>query len=66
MKHEGKEENESFRLVGKTPRQEAQLPPMDRAMRRVSSNLANCHTTVQKLLVRQVLIEQMEVTKLEG
>ena len=35
--------------------QEAQLSPMDRAMRRVSWNLANCHTTVQKLLVRQVL-----------
>jgi len=24
-------------------------------MRRVTLNLANCHTTVQKLLVRQVL-----------
>jgi len=27
---------------------------MDHAMRRVSWNLANCHATVQKLLVRQV------------
>ena len=27
----------------------------DRAMRRVSCNLANCHATVQKLLLRQVL-----------
>jgi len=36
-------------------RQEAQLSPMDRAMRRVSWSLANCHATVQKLLVRQVL-----------
>jgi len=35
--------------------QEAQLSPKDRAMRRVSWNLANCHATVQKLLVRQVL-----------
>jgi len=30
--------------------QEAQLSPRDHAMRRVSWNLANCHTTVQKLL----------------
>jgi len=36
-------------------RQEAQLSPRDRAMRRVSWNLANCHATVQKLLVRKVL-----------
>jgi len=36
-------------------RQEAQLSPMDRAMHRVSWNLAYCHATVQKLLVRQVL-----------
>ena len=35
--------------------QEAQLSLRDRAMRRVSWNLANCHATVQKLLVRQVL-----------
>ena len=35
--------------------QEAQLSPRDHAMRYVSRNLANCHTTVQKLLVRQVL-----------
>ena len=35
--------------------QEAQLSPRDSAMRRVSWNLANCHTTVQKLLVRKVL-----------
>ena len=33
-----------------TERQEATLSPRDRAMRR-----ANCHTTVQKLIVRQVL-----------
>jgi len=31
------------------------VSPRDRAMRRVSWNLANCHATVQKLLVRQVL-----------
>ena len=34
---------------------EAQLSPRDRAMGRVSWNLASCHATVQKLLVRQVL-----------
>jgi len=34
-------------------KQEAQLSPRDRAMRRVSWNLASCHATVQKLLVRQ-------------
>ena len=31
--------------------QEAQLSPRDRAMRRVNWNLANCHATVQKLLI---------------
>jgi len=36
-------------------KQEAQLSQRDRAMRRVNWNLANCHATVQKLLVRQVL-----------
>ena len=40
-------------------RQEAQLSPSDRAMRLVSSNLANCHATVQKLLIRQVLTKSM-------
>ena len=39
--------------------QEAQLSPRDRAMRRVNWNLANCHATVQKLLIRQVLIKSM-------
>jgi len=34
---------------------EAQLSQRDSAMRRVSWNLANCHATVQKLFVRQVL-----------
>jgi len=34
-------------------KQEAQLSPSDRAMRLVSSNLANYHATVQKLLIRQ-------------
>jgi len=34
---------------------EAQLSLRDRAMRRVSRNLANGHATTQKLLVRQVL-----------
>ena len=31
--------------------QEAQLSPSDRAMRLVSSNLAGCHATVQKLFI---------------
>jgi len=35
--------------------QEPRLLPRDSAMRRVGWNLANCHATVQKLLVRQVL-----------
>ena len=35
--------------------QEAQLSPSDRAMLLVSSNLANCRATVQKLLARRVL-----------
>jgi len=35
--------------------QEAPLSPRDCTMCRVSWNLANCHATVQKLLVRQVL-----------
>jgi len=39
--------------------QEAQLSPSDRAMRLVSSNLANCHATVQKLLIRQDLTKLM-------
>jgi len=38
--------------------QEAQLSS-DRAMRLVSSNLANCHATVQKLLIQQVLTKLM-------
>ena len=40
-------------------KQEAQLSPSDRAMRLVSSNLANYHATVQKLLIRQVLTKPM-------
>jgi len=39
--------------------QEAQLSPSDRAMRLVSSNLANYHATVQKLHIRQVLTKPM-------
>jgi len=39
--------------------QEAQLSPSDRAMHLVSSNLANYHATVQKLLIRQVLTKPM-------
>ena len=42
--------------VGK---EEAQLSPSDRAMRLVSSNLANYHATVHKLLIRQVLTKPM-------
>jgi len=40
-------------------RQEAQLSPSDRTMRLVSSNLANYHVTVQKILIRQVLTKPM-------
>ena len=40
-------------------RQEAQLSPRYRAMRRVNWNLASCHATVQKLLIRQVLTKSM-------
>jgi len=47
--------------------QEAQLSPSDRAMRLLSSNLANYHTTVQKRLIRQVLTspDQTDGMKLE-
>ena len=40
-------------------KQEAQPSPSDHAMRLVSSNLANYHATVQKLLIRQVLTKLM-------
>ena len=40
-------------------KQEAQLSPSDRAMRLVSSSLANYHLTAQKLLIRQVLTKPM-------
>jgi len=46
-------------IFGLTPLQEDQLSPSDRAMRLVSCNLANCHATVQKLLMRQVLTKLM-------
>ena len=36
--------------------EEAQLSPRDRAMRRVNWNLANCHATVQKLLIIIIII----------
>ena len=39
--------------------QETQLSPSDCVMRLVSSNLANYHATVQKLLIRQVLTKPM-------
>jgi len=51
-------DNDAQLLVSNVYRQteqEAQLSPSDRAMRLVSSNLANYHATVQKLLIRQVL-----------
>ena len=53
-----------IRLFGTHYWQEAQLSPRDRAMRRVNWNLANCHATVQKLLIRQVL-NQTDGMKLE-
>ena len=39
-----------IRTESRWNKQEAQLSLSDRAMRLVSSNLANCHATVQKLL----------------
>jgi len=45
--------------VVKQHEQEAQLSPRDRAMRRVNWNLANCHATEQKLLIRQFLTKSM-------
>jgi len=41
--------------TSKFVKKEAQLSPRDGEMRRVNWNLANCHATVQKLLIRQVL-----------
>ena len=49
----------AFRALANTKQEEAQLSPSDRAMRLVSSNLANYHATVQKLLIRQVLTKPM-------
>ena len=46
-------------VVNRMKVQEAQLSPRHRAMRRVNGNLANCHATVQKLLIRQVLTKSM-------
>jgi len=50
---------EHIRYCMVVKKQEAQLSPSDRAMRLVSSNLANYHTTVQKQLIRQVLAKLM-------
>ena len=47
------------RLILSLTEQAAQLSPSDHAMRLVSSNLANYHATVQKLLIRQVLTKPM-------
>jgi len=44
-----------LRLIAGRSLQEARLSPRDRAMSLVGWNLASCHATVQKLLVRQVL-----------
>jgi len=46
-------------LSSEVIRQEAQLSQSDRVMRLVSSNLANNHATVTKLLIRQVLTKPM-------
>jgi len=48
-----------YEIYYKYIQQEAQLSPSDRTMRLVSGNLANCHATVQKLLIRPVLTELM-------
>ena len=50
------------RAMGNLPatrQQEARLSPSDCTMRLVSSNLASCHATEQKLLIRQVLTKLM-------
>ena len=49
----------SDKRLGPQLNQEAQLSPRDRAMRRINWNLANCHATVQKLLIWQVLTKSM-------
>ena len=60
LSREGKAKNSTIIPVGLTLiNQEAQLSPSDRAMRLVSSTRANYHTTVQKLLIRQVLAKPM-------
>jgi len=46
-------------LFARYKEQEAPLSPSDRAMRLVSSNVANYHATVHKLLIRQVLAKPM-------
>ena len=50
-----------FRFAGwrRSAIQEAHLSPRDRAMRRVNWNLANCHATEQKLVIRQVMTKSM-------
>ena len=51
--------NKTINRLGAYLLQKAQLSPSDRAMRLVSSNVANYHATVQKLLIRQVLTKPM-------
>ena len=55
----GGSKSATFDIYPDISRQEAQLSPRDRAMRRVNWNLANCHATVQILLIRQVLTKSM-------
>ena len=54
-----KKRDKNKKNVCKRNKQEAQLSPSDRAICLVSSNLANYHATVQKLLIRQVLTKPM-------
>ena len=54
----GSKERHKFRIGPRRRQQEAQLSPSDRSMGLVSSNLANYHATMQKLLI-QVLTKPM-------
>jgi len=46
----------SFYALTAATGQEAQLSPNDRAMRLVSSNLANYHATVQKQILTKLMV----------
>ena len=49
----------NLQQVTQHKQQEAPLSPRDCTMRHVNWNFANCHATVQKLLIQQVLTKSM-------